>query len=92
MALPADIRGDLRDLARKYGSTSLIAACADLVKEVALKGVQADAAQKAADAGSEEPCPRCRTRDALLAQTKEVLLRCAREIPHGKIDAPTGGT
>lgn len=88
MALPAELREDLRGLARKYGRPALIAACADLVKSMALRGVQADAAARAAEAGSAEACPRCRQRDALFAEMKEVLNRCAHEVPHGKVDQP----
>lgn len=88
MALPAELREDLRGLARKYGRPALIAACADLVKSMALRGVQADAAARAAEAGSTEACPRCQKRDALFAEMQEVLGRCAQEIPHGKVDQP----
>lgn len=85
MAVPAELLDDLRGLARKYGSLPLIEGCAELVRGFAVKGMVAELAERK---GSAEPCPRCRAKDAAIADARKILKRTHTTRPQGG-GAPT---
>lgn len=82
--VPAALRQELRALARKYGAVALVDACAELVRQLAVKGVMAELAKRRGESEAAEQCPRCRERAALLEETKRTLRGVAPPPPEGR--------
>ncbi len=81
MTAPAGIRADLRALGKKYGWPTLMAEMCDLVREFAVRGMEAAVTEEHAD--TSESCPRCRRNDALLRQSMAVTKRVTARPPVG---------
>lgn len=73
MTAHGDLRADLRALGKRYGWPTLMAEMCDLVREFAVRGMEARVEEERAD--PDESCPRCRRNAALMAETRAVLKR-----------------
>lgn len=87
MSLSAELRQDLQALARKHGSFVLVAGCAELLRELATRGVEEILADRAREkSGEQQPCPRCARRDAAIREMEETLKRTTTTRPIGGAD------
>lgn len=71
--IPADLREDLRRLAKRHGAAALVAGLAEFVKHFAVAGVAAEIERKRAGDTAAEQCPRCRRNAAVIQATKDQL-------------------